>query len=171
MMGEKQGSTGGVGAQDSDQELPSAGKWQVTSIADDVAIEGARVRAGRTPSRREPRILLIADDPDLGDWLLEEFQHVGCAVALATRGQDGLALLRSGLVDVVISEMGLPDLPGMDLLRELQTMAKIPRVILTTSRDSDFLASRAIQNGASAVLRKPFRMEQLLTAIARALGN
>ena len=92
-------------------------------------------------------------------------------MALATRGQDGLELLRSGLVDVVISEMGLPDLPGMDLLRELQTLAKIPKVILTTSRDSDSLASRAIQNGASAVLRKPFRMEQLLTSIARALGN
>jgi CheY-like chemotaxis protein len=171
MMGGKQGSVSGVGAEGSDQELPSAGGWQLPSIAADTMTEGARVRAGGTPSQQGPRVLLIADDPDLGDWLLEEFQHVGCAVALATRGQDGLELLRSGLVDVVISEMGLPDLPGMDLLRELQTLAKIPKVILTTSRDSDSLASRAIQNGASAVLRKPFRMEQLLTSIARALGN
>jgi DNA-binding response OmpR family regulator len=111
------------------------------------------------------------DDPDLGDWLLEEFRYIGCAAALATRGKEGLPLLRSGLVDVVISEMGLPDLPGMDLLRELHGMSKVPKVILTTNRHSDFLAERAIQNGASAVLRKPFRMEELLSAIASSLVN
>ena len=171
MIGGKQDSNGRVGRQGTDQELPPGEKWQTPSIASGAATERARVRAAGTSSLHGPRILLIADDPDLGDWLLEEFQHVGCAVALATRGQDGLALLRSDLVDIVISEMGLADLPGMDLLRELQGMIRMPKVILTTSRPSDFLASRAIQNGASAVLRKPFRMEQLLAAIAHALGN
>ena len=74
-------------------------------------------------------------------------------------------------MDVVISEMGLPDLPGMDLLRELHGLSKMPKVILTTNRHSDFLVERAVQNGASAVLTKPFRMEELLAAIARSLVN
>ena len=117
------------------------------------------------------RILLVANDPDFGDWLLEEFKYVGCPVALATRGLDGLSLMRSGLVDVVVSEMGLPDLPGMDLLRELQGMDKAPKVILTTNRHSDLLAARALENGASAVLCKPFQMEQLFAAIAHSLVN
>jgi DNA-binding response OmpR family regulator len=118
-----------------------------------------------------PRILVLAEDPDLGDWLLEEFQNSGCTVALATSGREGLSLLRSGLVDLVVSEMALPDLPGMDLLREVGAMKKAPKVILTASRQSDFLVSRAMENGASAVLGKPFRMEQLLGLVARALGH
>jgi DNA-binding response OmpR family regulator len=74
-------------------------------------------------------------------------------------------------VEIVISEMGLPDLPGMDLLRELQSMPKMPKVILTAGHQLDFLDSRAIENGASAVLCKPFRIEQLFALIAQALGN
>ncbi len=117
------------------------------------------------------RILVIADDADFGDWLLEEFRQSGATVALATRGRDGLSLVRSGLVDVVISEMGLHDLPGMDLLRELQSMPKMPKVILTTSRHSDFLAMRAIEHGANAVLCKPFGMEQLWALVTHLLGD
>ena len=117
------------------------------------------------------RVLLLIDDPDLGDWLLEEFRLVNAAVALSTKGREGLGLARSGLVDVVISEMGLPDLPGMDLLRELGGMAKTPKVILTTGRHSDFLAKRAIEHGASAVLSKPFDMQRLLMLLAHLLGD
>ena len=119
----------------------------------------------------ELRILVMADDPDFGDWLLEEFQNSGCTVALATRGHEALGLLRSGLVDLVVAEMGFPEMPGMDLLRALQKMRKRPKVILTATRQSEYLKSRAVANGASAVLCKPFRMEQLLVLVATALGD
>jgi DNA-binding response OmpR family regulator len=65
----------------------------------------------------------------------------------------------------------MPDLPGMDLLRELGGMTKMPKVILTTSRHSDFLANRAIEHGASAILSKPFDMQRLLMLLARLLGD
>jgi len=118
-----------------------------------------------------PCVLVLADDPALGDWLLEELRQAGATAAVATNGRDGLALLRSGVVDVLISEMGLPDLPGIELLRTLPSLTKIPKVILTTSRQSEFLARRAIENGASAVVSKPFRVEQLLAIVARLLGH
>lgn len=127
-------------------------------------------RVGRT-WQLGPHVLIMAEDPDFGDWLLEEFQSSGCAVALATRGRDGLGLLRTGLVDLVVSEMTLLDLPGLDLLQEVRSMKKPPKVILTSSRASDYLASRAIANGATAVLYKPFRIEQLLAVARRALGH
>jgi DNA-binding response OmpR family regulator len=59
----------------------------------------------------------------------------------------------------------------MHLLREFHGLPKMPKVILTTNRHSEFLATRSIENGASAVLVKPFHMEELLAAIARSLGN
>lgn len=170
-MGEKQRNVGGVGTEVSGQgSQPAGGLLPSLSELGDAA-ERLRVRAGWAKIQHQLRILLVAEDPDLGDWLMEEFKYAGCAVALATCGKDGLQLVRSGLVDIVISEMGLSDLPGMDLLRELHFLPTMPKVILTTNRHSQFLLTRAIENGASAVLYKPFRMEELLAAIAHSLGN
>jgi CheY-like chemotaxis protein len=171
MMGGNQSKTSGAGTHGPLPGVRPGGVWQTTSVEVGAAEESSPARTGTMQGQSGPRILVIADDPDLGDWLLEEFHHAGSAVAVATSGREGLELIRSGLVDVVISEIGLPDLPGMDLLRELQGMPRIPKVILTTTRHSDFLASRAIENGASAVLCKPFRMEQLMASVAHALGN
>ena len=157
-MGEKQSSEGGVGTEISGQESQPASAWppSLSELGD--AAERLRVRAGWAKIQHGPRILLVAEDPYLGDWLMEEFKCAGCAVALATLGKEGLQLIRSGLVDIVISEMGLSDLPGMDLLRELHGLPKMPKVILTTNRHSESLTTRALENGASAVLYKPFRM-------------
>lgn len=136
-----------------------------------VEVSGEKTRQPSKIWQQGTRILILADDPDFGDWLQEELRSSGCTVALATTGREAMGLLRSGLVDVVLSEMGLPDLPGMDLLREVGAMNRKPKVILTTSRPSEFLANRARQNGASAVLNKPFRMEQLLSLIATARAH
>jgi len=171
MMGGKQSKVGGTGSQVPLSRVRSPWVWETTSADIDAGGARSRARVGTAQSQTGRRVLVIADDPDMGDWLLEEFHHAGSVVAVATSGQEGLELIRSGLVDVVISEMGLPDLPGMDLLRALRSLPKIPKVILTTSRHSDFLAMRAIEHGASAVLCKPFRMEQLLAVVAHSLGN
>lgn len=144
----------------------ASGVWLADSVA-----EAARSRNITAREEGSLRILLLVDDEDLGEWLLEELRVLRAAVAWSTKGREGLTLARSGLVDVVISEMGLPDLPGMDLLRELRGMTKMPKVILTTSRHSDFLAKRAIDDGASAVLSKPFQIEQLKALLINLLGN
>lgn len=136
-----------------------------------VAVTGEAPRQTSRIWQQGPRILIIAEDPDYGDWVLDEFQAIGCAVALSTTGREAVGLLRSGLVDVVLSEMGMSDLPGMDLLREVGAMNRKPKVILTTSRHSEFLANRALEKGATAVLSKPFEIEQLFALVKTALGN
>jgi len=162
----------GIVEQRSLGEARSSGVWLATvDPAMDPAGEPYRLPPAAVHAGSCWRILLLIDDPDLGDWLMEEFRLANASVALSTKGREGLALARSGLVDVVISEMGMPDLPGMDLLRELGGMTKMPKVILTTSRHSDFLANRAIERGASAVLSKPFDMQRLLMLLARLLGD
>lgn len=171
MMGGKRGSEGGVETEASDAEMQLVGDLPPASNEVGDVAERPSVRAAGAQLRRGLRVLLVVDDPDLGDWLLEEFKHVGCAVALATCGKEGLQFLRSCTVDIVISEMGLPDFPGMDLLRELRALPKMPKIILTANRHSSIWATRAIENGASEVLSKPFRMEQLFAAIVRSLAN
>src|SRR6266542_4241497 len=142
------GMESGIAGQRGLREADPSGIWLASA---DPVEEPHGLSSAAVHAKSCWRILLLIDDPDLGEWLLEELRLFNAAVALATKGRQGLALVRSGLVDVIISEMGLPDLPGMDLLRELGGMPKMPKVILTTSRHSDFLAKRAIEHGASAV--------------------
>lgn len=169
MRGREEKMTGGVGHEGNAlaDVGPASAFWLAESVGAIATVPPALSHGAREPWR----VLLLVGDTDLGEWLMEELRLLHAAVALSTNGRDGLELARSGLVDVVISEMGLPDLPGMDLLRELRAGPKMPKVILTTSRHSDFLAKRAIEDGASAVLAKPFRIEQLIALLTSVLGN
>lgn len=131
-------------------------------------------QAKRQTSRiwqQRPRILIVAEDPEFGGWLLESFQARGSTVALATTGREGKGLLQSGLVDVVLSEMTMSDLPGMTLLQEVWSMNRKPKVFLTTLGDREFLVQRALHNGASGVLRRPFPIERLVALVKTSLGD
>lgn len=118
-----------------------------------------------------PRILIVAEDPDFGGWLLESFQARGSTVALATTGKEGKDLLQSGLVDVVLAEMTMSDLPGMTLLQEVESLSRKPKVFLTTIGGREFLVQRALQNGATAVLQRPFPIERLVALVKTSLGD
>jgi DNA-binding response OmpR family regulator len=149
------------------RETPPAKMWLANAA--DLEPRPPTSQSARQGSAR--RVLLLVDDPDQGHWLLDELRQAGVAVAWSTKGREGLTLVRSGLVDLVVAEMGLPDLPGLDLLREIGDLPVLPKVILTTSRQSDYLAARAIEHGASAVLSKPYAIDQLLGLVVRLLAN
>jgi len=117
------------------------------------------------------RILLIEDDPETGDWLLDELRRMGFVVALATTEREGRGLVQPGVVDVVVSDIEPHDFAGLDLLREIQRVTPAPRTIVTTSSAAHPIALEAIRLGASAVLHKPFGIKHLLTILARSLEN
>jgi CheY-like chemotaxis protein len=145
------------------------GLWLADAAKTGGAWRQRRARGGH--GQRHWRVLLLDDDADRGEWLLDELRTTVSAVAWATKGREGMALVSSCAVDLVIAEMGLPDLPGLDLLRALRASPRMPKVILITNRRSDFLATRAIENGASAVMCKPFGGERLLALAAHLLGD
>lgn len=143
--------------------------WLASTASSETKGPGVQVDSASEAQAR--RILLLVDDPDQGHWLLDELRERAAPVAWSTKGREGLSLVRSGLVDVVVAEMGLPDLPGLDLLRELRSLPAMPKVILTANHRSEFLAARAIEGGASAVLCKPYTIDQLLALVAHLFGN
>ncbi len=170
MIGGKQNEQGGTETQQliPGVQLPKGGRSAPGGESGSAAPDG-RVTSPRAVGRQ--RILVIEDDEEMGDWLLEEFRRASFVVALATTGREGLGLIRSGLVDVVVSDMELRDLTGLDLLREIQGLSPAPKIIVTTSSASHLLVLGAIKLGASAVLCKPFGIGQLFTILARSLGN
>src|SRR5437764_7590944 len=115
-----------------------------------------------------PKILLIEDDPAIVTSLQEILAADGYAVSLAKRGDEGLALAQSSPFDVVVTDLKLPGLSGLELIRQLH--ASLPRLplILMTAHGTTETAIEATKFGAYDYLLKPFEMSELLELVAKA---
>lgn len=115
-------------------------------------------------------LLVVEDDPRLGrvlKRLLEEDRHV---VDLATDGETCLAFAESDGIDVVILDVGLPDISGIEVARRLRTMATTASILMLTARDTVRDRVAGLDAGADDYLVKPFAYEELAARL-RALGR
>ena len=120
---------------------------------------------------RGPRILFVDDDPSLLTLLRTTFELIDIEIAEATTAADALAAIAARPPDVVVLDIGLPDLDGLTLCRRLKddpTTGWIGVVLLTGAEDAETAARRA---GADALLRKPFSPLELLAAVERLAGG
>jgi two-component system nitrogen regulation response regulator GlnG len=117
-----------------------------------------------------PRLLLVDDDPDL---LLAQVDHalgpLGVQVAVARDGADGLRQLASDLPDVVLLDVRLPDMSGIDVYQHIRRHdARVPVVFITSVTAAD-TAIAAMQQGAYDYLFKPLDPQQLRRVVGQAL--
>ncbi|MFG3302267.1 response regulator transcription factor [Micromonospora chersina] len=113
------------------------------------------------------RLLLIEDDLTIRTPLLRALRERGHAVAAASTALDGLRDALDDRPDLVVLDLGLPDLDGGELLRMLRAVSSVP-VIVATARDDDAEIVRMLDAGADDYLVKPFTAAQL-DARARAV--
>ena len=107
------------------------------------------------------RVLVIEDDRQIVRALRTSLQARGYDVVSARDGSTALGLLRSDAVDLVILDLGLPDLDGLEVLTRLRAFAEQPVIVLTV-RDSQAEKVSALDRGADDYVIKPFDMEELL---------
>lgn len=105
-------------------------------------------------------ILIIEDDPGIRSALIRALTDRGHAVASAPDGMSGLHEALSNGPDLVILDLGLPDLDGVELLRMLRAVSAVP-VIVATARDDDQQVVRALDAGADDYVVKPFSAEAM----------
>ncbi len=107
------------------------------------------------------RLLVVEDDPSLGQVLVRALRDDGYAVDLADRGVDGRHLVGVNDYDLVILDLGLPDIDGLSLCREWRTGGLAIPVLVLTARDglSDKVAG--LDAGADDYLTKPFDYPEL----------
>jgi two-component system copper resistance phosphate regulon response regulator CusR len=111
------------------------------------------------------RILVVEDEPRIASFLRKGLTASGFATEVALDGTQALRLLRSRGFDLVVLDLGLPDMDGFDLLDELrQTDQRLPVVILT-ARDSVRDTVAGLEGGADDYLTKPFSFEELLARV------
>src|SRR5438045_3929191 len=118
--------------------------------------------------KSRPKILLIEDDSSIVGGLKKELQAEGYEVAVATRGDNGLAQAKAQPFDVVITDLKMPGLSGLELVEQLHaSKPKLP-IILMTAFGTTETAIEATKLGAYDYLLKPFDMAELLDLIAKA---
>src|SRR5437763_11472152 len=116
----------------------------------------------------DPATLLIADDdPGLRQSLERTLTREGYRVILASDGNAALDRLQAGGVDLVLTDLKMPGLSGIELLRAVKAIAADVDVILLTAFGTVEEAVKAMKEGAYDFLTKPFQRAQLLRLIRR----
>lgn len=111
------------------------------------------------------RILVIEDEPKVASFVQRALEEESYAVDLCTEGQEGLGWAVSGCHDLIILDLMLPGLPGLELLRRLrQEKIKTP-VLILTARTQVNQRVQGLDAGADDYLTKPFAIEELLARV------
>lgn len=111
-----------------------------------------------------PRVLLVDDDKKLVPLLARGFRYEGFEVQAATTGEEGLALARAQALDVVVLDIGMPDLDGFEVCRRLRMHLDVP-IIMLTARDEVEDKVKALGLGADDYVPKPFAFEELIARV------
>jgi DNA-binding response OmpR family regulator len=106
------------------------------------------------------QILLIEDEPSIRTRLIRALAERGYAVTSTDRGMAGLSLAVEMRPDMVLLDLGLPDVDGTEVLVMLRAVSTVP-VIITTARDDDPELVQALDSGADDYVVKPFTAAQL----------
>ena len=114
------------------------------------------------------RILLVEDEEKLARMVELELKYEGYEVEKAFDGRTGLERALSGEFSLVLLDIMLPQLSGMEVLRRLRRESQVP-VIMLTARDSVMDKVSGLDSGADDYITKPFAIEELLARIRAAL--
>jgi len=119
---------------------------------------------------KEPTILVIDDEAQIRRALKAILSEKKFNVILASTGNEGLTLAASQLPEVIILDLSLPDMDGIEVCRQLREWTKTPIIILSV-RDREHDKVAALDQGADDYLTKPFGIEELLARIRVALRH
>jgi two-component system KDP operon response regulator KdpE len=117
-----------------------------------------------------PLILLVEDDPPIRRFLRTSLAAEDYRLVEAETGQQALRVAAQQPPDLVILDLGLPDIDGQEVLRQLREWLKAPIIILS-ARDQEKQKVIALDNGADDYLAKPFSTAELLARIRVALRH
>lgn len=111
------------------------------------------------------RILLIEDNAKLVASLTNGFEEEGFQVTSASTGSEGLDLARRGIDDAIVIDLGLPDIPGVEVLARIRSAPLRCPILVLTAQDAMEARVGALNAGADDYLIKPFAFEELVARL------
>jgi excisionase family DNA binding protein len=127
-------------------------------------------QAAASRTNTVPRILVVDDEPKVREMVAKTLATVAFEVDTAPDGPAALDLLRKSAYDLVITDLRMPGMDGLSLMRATRRLAPgIPFVVIT-AYSTEASAIEAINIGVSGYLTKPFRVQRIVAVTSRALG-
>ena len=117
------------------------------------------------------RILVIDDEPAIRRFLRTSLTAQGYSLLEAEDGETGLAMLQRNAVDVLVLDLGLPGIDGLEVLKRMREGGSSVPVIVLSSRDDERGKVAALDIGADDYVTKPFGMDELLARIRAAVRH
>ncbi len=113
------------------------------------------------------RVLIVDDDSDHAESVADILDMRGYSVQLAGSGEEGVALFRASDFHIVLMDVKLPGMNGVETFAEFRRIRPGARVLMMTGYSVEELVAEAVGNGALGVLRKPFAISELLETLER----
>ena len=118
------------------------------------------------------KLLVVEDDPDTREMLTVYFSREGYSISQAQSGKEALALLEQEQdFDLVLLDLFIPDIGGMEVLREINQKANPPSVILLTGLADKEIAHDAQRLGAFDYILKPYNLDQVESSVVACLAH
>ncbi|NRZ58395.1 DNA-binding response OmpR family regulator [Clostridium beijerinckii] len=114
------------------------------------------------------KILIVEDDEKLARFVELELLHEGYEILKADNGRLGLEIAEKGEVDLVLLDIMIPQINGLEVLRRIRKTSDLP-VIMLTARDAVMDKVSGLDAGADDYITKPFAIEELLARIRTAI--
>ncbi|ABG82329.1 response regulator transcription factor [Clostridium perfringens] len=114
------------------------------------------------------KILIVEDEEKIARFIELELIHEGYKVIKADNGRTGLEIAERGEVDLIILDVMLPEINGLEVLRRIRKVSEVP-IIMLTARDAVMDKVSGLDAGADDYITKPFAIEELLARIRTAL--
>ncbi len=127
-------------------------------------------QGGGAPPAGGPVVVVIEDDPQIRRFLRAALPSHGFRVTEAANGEDGLREAAARPPDLIILDLGLPDLDGLDVIRRLREWTQVPIIVLSARGQEQDKVS-ALEAGADDYLTKPFGIGELLARVRVALRH
>lgn len=116
------------------------------------------------------KILIIEDEANICNFVKTILKTNGYQVVDAGNGATGKTLFLSHCPNLIILDLGLPDIDGIDFIKDIRSQSQVP-VIVLSARDSEKDKVEALDSGANDYVTKPFGMEELLARVRATLRN
>lgn len=120
-------------------------------------------------NEKKASILVVDDDQTLADNLVEYLQRLGYRAVPAYGGREGLETFREGDFQLLVTDLMMPEMGGMELLEAVKTLDPHATVLVVTGYGTIESAVEAIHKGAFDLVPKPFKLSELEVIIQRAL--
>lgn len=117
-----------------------------------------------------PRILVIEDDKPILNFLKSSLLNKGYKVVAVESGEEGLSHAAQNVPDIVITDLGLPDMDGLEVVSRLREWTDLPIIVLS-AREKEKDKVEALDKGADDYLTKPFGLNELLARLRVSLRH